>query len=198
VQRSRCCLITYYGGRSDLARDRADALLVALDSFFAGRRVQFATTAARYGIPTAYFNRVFVEVSGLMTYGTDVAESVRLVASMPAAFSRRRRRPIYRSSSPPSSSSPSTYTPPNCSVRHATIAARHRRRADRMKRRDFITLSAAGREPGRFWPRGRRCCRCYRLAARTIDLLVDGTPVPLLRDEPMPGVDAAVVRVPGV
>jgi putative ABC transport system substrate-binding protein len=64
---------------ADVARDRADALFVAPDSFFAERRVQFATTAARYGIPTVFFNREFVEAGGLMSYATDIRESLRLV-----------------------------------------------------------------------------------------------------------------------
>ena len=37
-----------------LARERPDALFVAADSFFASRRVQFATLAARDRIPAAY------------------------------------------------------------------------------------------------------------------------------------------------
>ncbi len=37
-----------------LARERPDALFVAPDAFFAGRRAQFATLTARYRIPAAY------------------------------------------------------------------------------------------------------------------------------------------------
>src|SRR5262249_18868011 len=55
-----------------LVRDRADALFVAPDSFFISRRVQFATLAARHGIPAAYGTREEVEAGGLMSYGTDV------------------------------------------------------------------------------------------------------------------------------
>src|SRR6202022_368199 len=44
-----------------LVRDRADALFVAPDGFFTSRRVQFATLAARYGIPTAHPVREEVE-----------------------------------------------------------------------------------------------------------------------------------------
>jgi putative ABC transport system substrate-binding protein len=55
-----------------LARDRADALFVAPDAFFISRRVQFATLAARHGIPAAYPNRDDVEAGGLMSYGVDV------------------------------------------------------------------------------------------------------------------------------
>jgi putative ABC transport system substrate-binding protein len=62
-----------------IGRDRADALLVAPDIFFVSRRVQFATLATRYAIPAIYNLREFVEVGGLMSYGTDVADTVRQV-----------------------------------------------------------------------------------------------------------------------
>jgi putative ABC transport system substrate-binding protein len=57
-----------------LARDRADALFVGADGFFASRRVQFATLATRYAIPTAHATREAVEAGGLMSYGADVAD----------------------------------------------------------------------------------------------------------------------------
>jgi putative ABC transport system substrate-binding protein len=62
-----------------LVRERADALFVAPDGFFASRRVQFATLAARHAIPAAYDNRDIVEAGGLMSYGTDLAEMYRQV-----------------------------------------------------------------------------------------------------------------------
>jgi putative tryptophan/tyrosine transport system substrate-binding protein len=62
-----------------IARERADALFVAPDSFFASRSVQFATLAARNGIPASYSNRYFAEVGGLMSYGTDNLDSSRQV-----------------------------------------------------------------------------------------------------------------------
>jgi len=64
---------------ADLSRDRADALFVAPDTFFAARRAQFVVTAAHYRIPTAYFNRESVEAGGLMSYAADVREAFRLV-----------------------------------------------------------------------------------------------------------------------
>jgi len=35
--------------------------------------------AARYGVPTIYFNRFFSELGGLITYGPDYAEQFRQV-----------------------------------------------------------------------------------------------------------------------
>jgi putative ABC transport system substrate-binding protein len=62
-----------------LARERPDALFVAGDAFFLDRRVQFATLTARHGIPATYPNRDFVAAGGLMSYGTDIADSFRQV-----------------------------------------------------------------------------------------------------------------------
>ena len=62
-----------------LVRDRADALLVNADVFFAIQAVQFATLAAHYRIPAAYEARAFSEVGGLTSYGTDVTDTFRQV-----------------------------------------------------------------------------------------------------------------------
>jgi putative tryptophan/tyrosine transport system substrate-binding protein len=60
-----------------ISRERAEALFVAPDGFFYSRRVQFATLAARNGIPATYATRGYPDVGGLMSYGTDVADSFR-------------------------------------------------------------------------------------------------------------------------
>jgi len=62
-----------------LVRDRADVLFVAADSFFISRRIQFATLAARHGIPAACSTREEVEAGGLMSYGTDISDMWRQV-----------------------------------------------------------------------------------------------------------------------
>jgi putative ABC transport system substrate-binding protein len=46
-------------------------LLVTPDAVFFSQRAQFATLAARYAIPAAYAQREYVEVGGLMSYGTN-------------------------------------------------------------------------------------------------------------------------------
>jgi len=61
------------------ARERPDALFVAPDAFFAGRRMQFVTLTARDRIPAAYANREDVAGGGLMSYGTDLADMYRQV-----------------------------------------------------------------------------------------------------------------------
>ena len=54
---------------------KADALLISLDSFFLSRREQLVALAARHKIPAIYFSRDFVLVGGLMSYGSDIANS---------------------------------------------------------------------------------------------------------------------------
>jgi len=61
-------------------------LFVAPDSFFTSRRVQFATLAARYGIPACYSGREFVEVGGLMNYGTENPADLPVVQSTKFEF----------------------------------------------------------------------------------------------------------------
>jgi hypothetical protein len=62
-----------------LASERPDALFVAADGFFASRRVQFATLAARVRIPAAYGIREIVAAGGLMSYGTSLADTFHQV-----------------------------------------------------------------------------------------------------------------------
>ena len=56
---------------------KADALLVSLDAFFLSRREQLVALAARHKIPVMYFARDFVLAGGLMSYGSDLADSYR-------------------------------------------------------------------------------------------------------------------------
>jgi putative ABC transport system substrate-binding protein len=64
-----------------LARERPDALFVGPDGFFTSRRVQFAVLTARDRIPTTYANSEFVTAGGLMSYGTDFADTFRQVGA---------------------------------------------------------------------------------------------------------------------
>jgi putative ABC transport system substrate-binding protein len=62
-----------------IVRDGLDALFLAGDAFFTGRRSQFVTLAARDRIPTSCGNRDMVAAGLLMSYGTDVADAFRQV-----------------------------------------------------------------------------------------------------------------------
>jgi putative ABC transport system substrate-binding protein len=64
-----------------LAQDRADALFVTPDAFFNSRRVQLAILAARHTLPAAFGQRDFVEVGGLMSYGTNLADARRQIGA---------------------------------------------------------------------------------------------------------------------
>ena len=57
-----------------IARSEADAVFVAPDTFLANRSVQIVTPAARYAIPAIYTVREYVEVGGLLSYGTSRSE----------------------------------------------------------------------------------------------------------------------------
>jgi len=59
---------------ASLAPERPDALVVAGDGFFTSRRAQFVTLTARDRIPASYAVREFVEVGGLMSYGSDLRD----------------------------------------------------------------------------------------------------------------------------
>src|SRR5262249_51442348 len=59
------------------SRERPDALMVSSGPFFSSRRVQLAQLAARYAMPAMFAERQFVEVGGLMSYGTSLREAYR-------------------------------------------------------------------------------------------------------------------------
>jgi putative ABC transport system substrate-binding protein len=64
-----------------LEREPADALFVSPDPYLTSRRVQIAILAARYATPAVYSARDYVDAGGLMSYGTNVADSYRVVGT---------------------------------------------------------------------------------------------------------------------
>jgi putative ABC transport system substrate-binding protein len=62
-----------------LVQQRVSVLLVSPDPFFNSQRDQIAALAERHAIATGTDRREFVAAGGLMSYGTDFADSYRLV-----------------------------------------------------------------------------------------------------------------------
>jgi putative ABC transport system substrate-binding protein len=59
---------------ASLAQQRADALFVSADPFFASKREHLVALAAQHAMPTTYEFREFVEAGGLMSYGTVLSD----------------------------------------------------------------------------------------------------------------------------
>jgi putative ABC transport system substrate-binding protein len=57
---------------------RAGGLVVTGDPLFTSRRNQIVMLAARHAVPAIYIYREFAAAGGLMSYGTDLADSYRL------------------------------------------------------------------------------------------------------------------------
>jgi putative tryptophan/tyrosine transport system substrate-binding protein len=60
-----------------LKERRIDGLLVTADGFFFGLESQLATLAARHAMPTVYPLSDYVAAGGLISYGANLAESLR-------------------------------------------------------------------------------------------------------------------------
>jgi len=61
---------------ANLVRERSDAVFVSGDAFFTtSRRVQLATLAARYMIPSSFSQREVTEVGGLMSYAANIRDT---------------------------------------------------------------------------------------------------------------------------
>jgi putative ABC transport system substrate-binding protein len=62
-----------------MAQLGASALVIAVDSFFTGRRQQLATLALRHQVPAIYQYRDFAEAGGVLSYGGSLTDGFRLV-----------------------------------------------------------------------------------------------------------------------
>ena len=68
-------------GFSAMTRTRAEAVIVAADSFFDVQRDQIARLAVKNRLPTIHSNRVPTEAGGLMSYGQDLRDQYRRAAT---------------------------------------------------------------------------------------------------------------------
>ena len=61
--------------------ERPDALFVGTDPFFTNRRIQLVHLATLHKIPATYTGRLFAELGGLMSYGSDILDAYRQVGA---------------------------------------------------------------------------------------------------------------------
>ena len=126
---------------ANVVHARAGALIIASDSFIFGHRQQIIALAARHSIPTAYPWREAPAAGGLVSYGTSLTDAYRLAgvytgrilggakpADLPVQQSTKFELVI------------NLKTAKALGLDSPADAARARRRGDRMKRREFITL----------------------------------------------------------
>jgi putative tryptophan/tyrosine transport system substrate-binding protein len=62
-----------------LVEQQVSALLISADTFFYTARHQIISLAARYAIPTMFYNRAAVAAGGLFSYGNDLSADIRQV-----------------------------------------------------------------------------------------------------------------------
>ena len=65
------------GAFAALVRERAGALLIGADTFFASTAVLFVVLTAHHSIPTVYPFRSYVDAGGLMSYGSSLLDAYR-------------------------------------------------------------------------------------------------------------------------
>jgi putative ABC transport system substrate-binding protein len=62
---------------ASMMQKRVDALLIGPGPLFTSRRAQLATLAARHALPSIHVTREYVEATGLMSYGSNIADANR-------------------------------------------------------------------------------------------------------------------------
>ena len=62
---------------ASVVQHRVGALVIASDTFLSSRKGQLIMLAARHAVPTMYYEREFAAAGGLISYGTDFADSYR-------------------------------------------------------------------------------------------------------------------------
>ena len=63
-----------------MKRERMDAVIVAVDSFFVGQRQQIAELTLKNRLPSMFSAQEHVEAGGLMSYGQNLADMYRRAA----------------------------------------------------------------------------------------------------------------------
>jgi putative ABC transport system substrate-binding protein len=135
-------------------KGRTDALYVCTDALVNANRIRIITSALGMRLPTLHGSRDYVEAGGLMSYGPNFPDMYRRAADYVDKISARGkagRHPGRAADQVRSGGEPDHGK--GAGSRSPADTARPRRRGDRMKRREFITLlggAAAG------WPLASR------------------------------------------
>jgi ABC-type uncharacterized transport system substrate-binding protein len=64
---------------TSLVQTRASALVIGSDAFYVSRIKQLGALTARHAVPAIYQFREFVEAGGLLSYGSSITDTYRLV-----------------------------------------------------------------------------------------------------------------------
>ena len=142
------------------ARGSNGGLVVLTSALTQVHRVLITTLAARHRLPAVYTDRIFVTGGGLISYGPDRIEHFRRAAGYADRILKGEKPadlPVQ---------APTKYelvinlkTAKALGIDSPADAARPRRRGDRMRRREFITLLGGAAARGR-WRRARSRRRC--------------------------------------
>ena len=136
-------------------------LVIGSDPFFNSQSKQLAALAIRHAVPAIYQYREFAMAGGLMSYGGNFDDMYRQVGIHTGRILRGEKPadlPVQQSTKVRTHCQPQNRE--GSRHRHAAHAARPRRRGDRMKRREFITLLGGAAARGRLRrARSRRRCR---------------------------------------
>jgi putative ABC transport system substrate-binding protein len=62
---------------ASVVQNRVGAFVIGSDTFFSQRKSQIIMLAARHRVPTMYYEREYAIAGGLISYGTDFADSYR-------------------------------------------------------------------------------------------------------------------------
>jgi ABC transporter substrate binding protein len=150
-----------------LSQLKAGGVVIGPDVFFNARSEQLGALASRHGVAAIYQYRPFALAGGLMSYSGDIAESHRLAGGYTGRILKGEKPadlPVQQTTKVELIIN--LKTAQGARPHHSAAADRPRRRGDRMRRREFITLVGG---PAATWPLVARAQQAGRL--QTIGVL---------------------------